>query len=82
MEVNVKDTDGDGYGDNNVPGGDAFPYDGTQWNDSDGDGFGDNTYGNNGDFCPDDYAPNVEIEGSQGMSRYRWRWGCRHFRWA
>lgn len=61
-----KDTDGDGYGDNNVPGGDAFPLDGTQWNDSDGDGFGDNTYGNNGDFCPDDYAPNVEIEGARG----------------
>jgi len=50
-----KDTDGDGYGDNQTAGAtndDAFPLDGTQWADTDGDGFGDNEGGNYGDSCP------------------------------
>ena len=38
-----KDTDGDGYGDNNVPGGDAFHLMGLNGM-IDGDGFGDNTW--------------------------------------
>ena len=51
----VKDSDGDGYGD--AEGGeesDAFPNDSTQWSDRDGDGYGDNPDGNNSDAFPYD----------------------------
>ena len=34
-----RDTDGDGYGENE----DAFPLDVSEWNDTDGDGVGDNS---------------------------------------
>lgn len=61
------DRDGDGYGDRDVPGGDAFPDEPTQWLDSDGDGFGDNnkTGDYNGDMCPYDYALTT-LEGALG----------------
>ena len=41
-----KDSDGDGYGDNQDPNAtqiDMFPDNPTQWNDTDGDGYGDNS---------------------------------------
>ncbi len=41
-----KDSDGDGYGDNQGPNAtqiDMFPDNPTQWNDTDGDGYGDNS---------------------------------------
>lgn len=38
-ETQAKDTDGDGYPDNE----DAFPNDNTEWSDTDKDGYGDNS---------------------------------------
>lgn len=66
-ETEAKDTDGDGYPDEE----DAFPNDKTEWNDTDDDGFGDNSdrfptdktewldsdddgYGDNSDYLPTD----------------------------
>ena len=63
-----QDLDGDGYLGNYTfdidsdtglrinEAGDAFPLDGTQWADQDGDGFGDNSFGNNADFCPEEFG--------------------------
>jgi len=51
----VKDSDGDGYGDaEDGDESDAFPNDSTQWSDRDADGYGDNPDGNDSDAFPYD----------------------------
>jgi PKD repeat protein len=54
-----KDTDGDGYNDDE----DAFPLDPTQWSDKDGDGFGDNKDGKKPDLFPDDPSEWADTDG-------------------
>jgi len=57
--VEIPDTDGDGYNDEN----DAFIMEPTQWSDQDGDGYGDNQSGVNPDLCRDSPAEPVDSEG-------------------
>ncbi len=63
-----KDTDGDGWGDNNSDGAtqaDDLPFDETQWSDRDGDGWGDNPDGNNPDVFPDDETQWQDVDGDE-----------------
>ena len=63
-----KDTDGDGWGDNNSDGAtqaDDLPYDETQWSDRDQDSWGDNPDGNNPDVFPDDGTQWQDIDGDE-----------------
>jgi alpha-tubulin suppressor-like RCC1 family protein len=56
-----KDTDGDGYGDEeNGTDPDIWPFDPSQWFDSDGDDYGDNEFGTQGDSCPSEWGNSTQ----------------------
>ncbi|MDP6362263.1 MAG: S8 family serine peptidase [Candidatus Poseidoniaceae archaeon] len=73
--IGCRDTDGDGYSDPTIAGGndidwnesngaDALPLEPTQWADQDGDGYGDNATGVLPDACPTEYGlSNVDVYG-------------------
>lgn len=73
--VGCRDTDGDGYSDPTIAGGndidwnesngaDALPLEPTQWEDQDGDGYGDNAAGVLPDACPTEYGlSNLDVYG-------------------
>ena len=73
--IGCRDTDGDGYSDPTIAGGndidwnasngaDALPLEPTQWEDQDGDGYGDNAAGVLPDACPTEYGlSNIDVYG-------------------